>query len=479
LTITNSFFYIDDRSINSSVGKRIEKFLRGQKSCSLHRARFYYEAVRAGAISFVFKKFIFPEQDNGMKQYACQLTFSTLLVSFTLTLIAFFPISSNAQKRKLNPALFRNYVKPNSNVDVKTVADQKVRETTTTTSNNIVVPDKGKSVILYQDRVTKIDMVSLKKYDSVTEGKLPDKDVKVIPELHVEAATGNGGTLTYRILFTMKQPLSYDASSNSFKGKIGFLLMSDSDNTVPVKEPVKIEVRSDKTKSIVPDKVAIDHLSIESTDVDLVADNVADSISVSVSTVSHPEGYVTFLQVEPALEISTNRKELQGFGIEETDIDVKLKGSTSADSVKVVFSAEKGTITPGSINVKFRDPAIVTLRSQGLGNSKITASASSLNSSSLVFMFNFPWAFLLASLIGGLLGGFVKFLSSDKKKKFLQKIVIGGVLTGLIVAAAYYGLGISVIGIKISAFVNEIAVFALSALGAIVGIRLPKPAVSE
>jgi len=175
LTITNSFFYIDDRSINSSVGKRIEKFLRRQKSCSLHRARFYYEAVRAGAISFVFKKFIFPEQDNSMKQYACQLTFSTLLVSFTLTLIAFFPISSNAQKRKLNPALFRNYVKPNSNVDVKTVADQKVRETTTTTSNNIVVPDKGKSVILYQDRVTKIDMVSLKKYDSVTEGKLPDK----------------------------------------------------------------------------------------------------------------------------------------------------------------------------------------------------------------------------------------------------------------------------------------------------------------
>jgi hypothetical protein len=43
------------------------------------------------------------------------------------------------------------------------------------------------------------------------------------------------------------------------------------------------------------------------------------------------------------------------------------------------------------------------------------------------------------------------------------------------VAAAYYGLGISVIGIKISALVNEIAVFALSALGAIFGITLPKP----
>jgi hypothetical protein len=61
----------------------------------------------------------------------------------------------------------------------------------------------------------------------------------------------------------------------------------------------------------------------------------------------------------------------------------------------------------------------------------------------------------------------------------MRKIVIGGILTGLIVAAAYYGLGISVIGIRISALVNEIAVFALSALGAIVGIRLPKPGSAE
>jgi hypothetical protein len=250
--------------------------------------------------------------------------------------------------------------------------------------------------------------------------------------------------------------------------------MSDSDNTAPVKEPVKIEIRSDKTKSIVPDKVSIDHLSIESTDVDLVAENVADSIGVRVSTVSNPEGYVAFLKVEPALEIFANRKELQGLGIEEAEIEVRLKGSNSADSAKVVFSPEKGTITPSSINVKYREPAIVTLRSQGLGHSKITASSSSLNSNSLEFAFDFPWAFLLASLIGGLFGGFVKFLSSDKTKRSMQRIVIGGILTGLIVAAVYYGLGISVIGIKISALVNEIAVFALSALGAIVGIQLPK-----
>ena len=410
-----------------------------------------------------------------MNQYACTPTRNIILLAFTLILSAFFSISSDAQQKRLNPALFRNYVKPNSNVDVKTVKDQKVRQTTTTTFDNIAVPDAGKSVVLYQDRITKIDMASLRKYNSVTEGKLPNEDVEVIPELHVEAATEHGEATTYRILFTMKQPLSYDANSNSFTGKIGFLLMSDSDNSVPVKEPVRIEVRSDQAKSISPDKLVIDHLSIESTDVDVVADNVTDSISVRVGTVSNPEGYVTFLKVEPVLEISANRKALQGLGIEETEIEARLKGSESADSVKVVFSTEKGTITPSSVYVKYKEPATVKLRSQGLGNSKITASTSKLNSNSLIFDFHFPWSFLLASFIGGILGGFVKFLSSDKKKRSLQKIVIGGVFTGLIVAAAYYGLGISVIGIKISALVNEIAVFALSALGAIIGISLPKP----
>jgi len=409
-----------------------------------------------------------------MKRDACKPTCNILFPLSTLILISFFS-ASNAQVKKVNPALFRNYIKPNSNVSVQTVTDQKVRRSTTTTLNNVVVPDTGKSVVLYQNRIAKLDVASLQKYTSVTEGKLPNEDVKVIPELHVESATDRGEVITYRVLFTMKQPLSYNANSNSFTGKIGFLLMSDSDNTASVKEPVKIEVRSDEAKSIAPAKLAIDHLSIPSTDVDVVAENVTDSISVRVGTVSNPEGYVTFLKVKPVLEISANRKGLQGLGIEETEIDVRLKGYNSADSVKVVFNPGKGTITPSSVFVKYNEPATVMLRSQGLGDSKITATTSNLNSNSLVFEFNFPWYFLLASLIGGLLGGFVKFLSSDKKKESLQKIVIGGVLTGLIVAAAYYGLGISLIGIKISAIVNEIAVFALSALGAIVGISLPKP----
>ena len=413
-----------------------------------------------------------------MNQYACKPNCIIILTCFFFNLFTLDSSRVNAQEKRLNQARFKNYVKSNSTVKVQTVDGQKIQRSTETSVSNITVPDTGKKVIVYQDRVAKLDLGSLKLYNEVTDGKLPDGDVKVIPEIHVESSDDHAGAITYRVIFTMKQPLFFDADLNKFSGKLGFLLMSDSDNAISIKEPVNIEVRSDEIKSITPDKLTIDHLSIPSTDIDLLADHVTDSISVRVATVSNPQGYIAFLKVHPVLEISSNRKSIQGLGIQETEINVRIYGSKSSDSVKVVFSAEKGTIKPSSVNLKYNEPAKVLLRSEGLGKSKITASSSQSNSNPLVFDFNFPLYFLLASLFGGLLGGFVKYFTSDKEKS-LQKIVIVAILTGLIVAAVYYGLGISLIGVKISAILNEIAVFALSALGAIFGISSLKTGSNE
>jgi hypothetical protein len=390
-------------------------------------------------------------------------------------LLTFSFLNLISQEKKLNSAVFRNYIKPNSNVSVQTVSGERVQRVTTSTVDNITIPDTAKKIILYQNRIAKLDALSLKRFNDVTDGKLPDEEVKVIPEVHVESANGNTEATTYRVMFTMQQPLIYDDRSGKFSARLGFLLISDSGNANSIKEPVKIEVRSNEIKIINPDKFTIDHLSIPSTDVSLEAEQVTDSISVRVGTVSNPEGYITFLKVRPSLEIYSNRQSLQGLGVQEIPVTVRLKGSTSSDSVNIVFSAEKGTITPKSIYVSYNKPVTVLLRSEGLGDSKLTASTSALNSNDLIFKFIFPWYFLLASLAGGLLGGVAKFITSDKKKKSLQKILIGGILVGLIVALAFYGLGISLIGIKISATLNEIAVMALSAIGAFFGISLPKP----
>jgi hypothetical protein len=81
-------------------------------------------------------------------------------------------------------------------------------------------------------------------------------------------------------------------------------------------EPVKIEVNSDEVTFINPGSFEINHLSIPSSNVELIADNVNDSASIKVITVSNPSGYTTYLKVKPSLELSSNRNKMQGLGIQ-------------------------------------------------------------------------------------------------------------------------------------------------------------------
>jgi uncharacterized membrane protein YjjP (DUF1212 family) len=97
-----------------------------------------------------------------------------------------------------------------------------------------------------------------------------------------------------------------------------------------------------------------------------------------------------------------------------------------------------------------------------------------MKSNDLNFRFAFPWFFLLASILGGLTGSLAKYYITVKGKKSWKKPVIGGILIGFIGAIAYYSLGVNLLGISMSAGLNEIAVLALSALCAYFGIGLLK-----
>ena len=60
-----------------------------------------------------------------------------------------------------------------------------------------------------------------------------------------------------------------------------------------------------------------------------------------------------------------------------------------------------------------------------------------------------------------------------------SKVILVGIVTGFIGAAAYYVLGINLLGLSFSAGFNEIAVFVISALFAYFGINIIKPGAKE
>ena len=200
--------------------------------------------------------------------------------------------------------------------------------------------------------------------------------------------------------------------------------------------------------------------------------HVSDSAEVKLSTTSFPGGYIKYLTVVPSLQISSNATSLQGFGIQEIPVQIRFVGSNAPDSAMVSLSASKGTVSPNPVYLRYNNTATVYLRSDGMGKSKLSAISGSTNSNDLNFRFTFPLLFLLASLLGGLIGSLAKYFLSTGEKGSARNPIIGGILIGLIGAVAYYGLGVNLLGIHLSAGLNALAVFALSSLCAYAGISI-------
>ena len=392
-----------------------------------------------------------------------------------IILIFNFLTASSQEKKELRANVYRNIARPNMMVKIQTIENGRISETDSAALNNVQMFVNRKSVISYENKIASSDAASYKRFTDITKVDLTPDEVKIVPELHVETGGSEAEEISYRIVFTSLQPFRYNDTLKKFNGKLGFFLLRESgNNNVPISEPVNIEVVSNDVTSISPGHLKISHLNMPSSNVELITDQVSDSASVRVITTSNPEGYTTFLKVKPTLEIFTNRTRLQGYGIQKIPVQVRFIGSNSPDSVTVNFTVGKGTVTPNSVTMSYNSPSTIYLTSEGTGDTQLSASSSNIRSNNLPFRYVFPFVFLLASILGGLTGGFAKYYLSQKRKKFSWKPIIGGILIGLIGAVAYYALGVNLLGLNFSAELNELAVFGLSALCTYFGISASK-----
>ena len=397
---------------------------------------------------------------------------SKILVSVIVIMFASFTAFSQIRRINVN----RFILKPDTTVKVQSIKNGRITATESAASGNIEVTENKKTVVPFnQKRILTNDTASYLKFKSISRLPYAQADVKIIPELHIEAKDEAGQDIFYKIIFTSLQPLRYNDTSKKFNARIGFFLIPESGSgNIKISEPVNIEVASNDISTIDPRELKISHLNMPSSNVDLIAAQVRDSAMVKVITTSNPEGYITYLKVMPTLKIFTNRTTLQGFGVQKIPVEVQFVGSDSPDSMKVDFSPGKGMVKPASIYVSYNKPSTVYLYSEGIGNTKLSAISNNIYSNDLYFKYVFPWYFLLASILGGLIGGLARYYFNQKKKKFPVRPIVGGILIGFIGAIAYYFLGMKPFKFDVSAEFNEIAVLAISAVGAYFGIGIKK-----
>jgi hypothetical protein len=384
------------------------------------------------------------------------------------------PMGLFAQARPLNYMLLRKLKAPTQ--QVKVVNDHATVQEIA--ANQVVVTKNSALTVTYADKIARPDaevkeqLASKKK---IIGNLTPNFDLsrfRVIPELHVETEA-NGAQKAYSIMFTSIQHLQYNFDSAFFSSTVSFLLVEEAldDSSGSIKNPVSLEVTSDAKHEIRPKAFQINHVSIPSSDISVVCRNVQDSADVRVITKSNPRGYTTFLKIDPALEITPNLETVQGYGIQEIPLTVRFIGTTSKDSVMVSLVTDKGTLSPNPVRMTYNQPAIVMLRTEGTGQAMVSAKSTRAASNVAVFHYSFPWIFIIASIVGGLVGGLIKFYFFSNKKKVL-KPVVGSILIGILGAAAYFVLGINLLHFQASHNFSEFAVFGFSGLCAVFGIRL-------
>ncbi|WP_339810862.1 hypothetical protein [uncultured Imperialibacter sp.] len=300
-----------------------------------------------------------------------------------------------------------------------------------------------------------------------TTGDTTISPEQLIPEVFVLPGQTESQDIRYYIFFTSALPLQYDFSENAFLGNINFILLPESGSGhLSTIDPVFIEPASLEIGGITPGWIEIDHLNLPSSSIKLIAtDHLKDSAELRLRTRLNPEGYITKVGVKSPLTIKARKKFAQGYGIQEVPVEVILKGIGSGSAeIRFLFEEGAGTLSEESFVLNNNETKTVYIRSQGDGPVKLAAFSTGFSSNPERFQYDFPYTFLLFTLIGGLIGASVKYLKSDSK--FSWKSFSGGVLVGLLAVGLWYVLGISILSISLDDVYNEGSVLLISAVGA-------------
>jgi hypothetical protein len=196
-----------------------------------------------------------------------------------------------------------------------------------------------------------------------------------------------------------------------------------------------------------------------------------DQVQLSARLQDQTEIFHHSAPVSPYIRISADRSVIQGLGVEKTDVRVRLTGTRNPDKITVPLWSEKGILEPAEVVLSGESPsARVTLISQGTGNVVVRPDVPGYVVTSTLVTFTWPWRFLFFAIVGAIGGTFIRLLNKEKKKKPMTLPLVAGTLTGLLVALAYFGLGLNLTMIAFDfSHATEIAVLVLSALGGYLG----------
>jgi hypothetical protein len=250
-----------------------------------------------------------------------------------------------------------------------------------------------------------------------------------------------------------------------------FVMLREKDTSrlgAPLPEPMQLAV----TAAV--DKISTTPLVIEQLNdwktTTLEASDPADSVTVRIA----PSFDVNVLElpvpvVRPRLSLTADPPRPQGFGLESVTVGIRVDGLPNPAGRVVMLSASSGNLALSKVTLDSNGTATTELRTTGTGVATISATSSTMvQAPSAVLTFVWPWAFLVFSVLGGVVGsvGAVLGRNSEKETKPWLREVARGTVIGFITAAAT-AAGFNVTTFHVPAHGGEVVSFAVAALVAL------------
>jgi hypothetical protein len=228
-----------------------------------------------------------------------------------------------------------------------------------------------------------------------------------------------------------------------------------------------------------PAQVTLDHTNLPFTRVRLTAQSPPpDTIVLHIRTdLDTGSDAIPVTVLRPGLRLIATPKRIAGYGLEVATLAVMADVARPRGAATVTLTADRGKVEPVRAALDSSGTATSSIRSSGLGRATVTAQSQSFQPATEVVDFVFPKAFLIAAVIGGLLGGFVREGYAEWQDK--QHVGLWGFITGVVLAALVgmvvvvaWALGINLLDIKPVAGSGEALIGVVAALGAIGGLSL-------
>ena len=334
-------------------------------------------------------------------------------------------------------------------------------------------PEDKKAVTVLQDSVIKLKRTDI----PILQDTATRSGISMLPELYYAKEAGTNNQITYRILYVDSAPLRYDFGRQLFEGGIRFLAVESdySGETSPVQKKLSVpeEIRVSFGSGSIP--LNISSINWPPEDVIITSPSALDSMQVKILTISNPQGYPEYIPVEPAIILSSKRESIQGFGLQTMPVSVTLKGVSSYKPVTLTVQSSLGTIKNPNLTLTNNSPSEIILRSESHGTIDLDVVNTTYLSNSISVNAMVPWLFLILAIAGGLIGSVGKKLKG--KGKITLRAILYGCIIGLIVAVAYYGLGINLLKISFEdRGYNEAIIFSIGLLCRLRWtLRIPSP----